>query len=202
MNTIFFSALLASLVSTAMACAAYAKSPVPAVTSAPPVLQAMPTPSLAQTMPGDPGNVLNREVAVPVPATVPTGQVAGIGYWSYVYNNENPKRYCIEPKLSTCGPSSAPVSWSSPPVLELLDAANVAINSMALPQTLPLTLLNANNSIPTLGPKTGSKSLVQWCAAGNNFPNWKIKLGNHSQVIEWNAGVARKRAVITSPSPC
>jgi hypothetical protein len=202
MNPTFFSALLAPLVGVAMAYAAHAKSPLPADTPAPPVLQPKPPPSLAQTMPGDPGNLLKREIAVPMPPTVAAGQVAGIGYWSYVYNNENTTRYCVEPKLFTCGPSSAPVSWSPPPVLELLNAADATLYAISLPQTLPLKMLNANNSEPTFGPKAGSRSLVQWCATGTNFPNWKIKLGNHSQVIDWNTGTARKRAPIPSSSPC
>ncbi len=152
-------------------------------------------------MQGDPGNLLNREFAVPVPPTVPPGQVAGIGYWSYVYN-EVPKRYCVEPKLFTCGPSNAPVSWNPPPVLELLDSTDARLYAISLSDTLPLSVLNANNGNPTYGPQAGSRSLVQWCATGTDFPNWKIKLGNHSQVIEWNTGAARKRAPIAISSPC
>ena len=130
---------LVSLVGLAAASTALAKSPAPAVDAAPPVLQTTPSPlppktvpppSVGQTMQGDPGNLLNREFAVPVPPTVPPGQVAGIRYWSYVYN-EVPKRYCVEPKLFTCGPSSAPVSWSPPPVLELLDAADATLYAIS-----------------------------------------------------------------------
>jgi len=194
--------LVACLAGVIAVSAVIAKSPVPAAGPAPSELQMKPPSPVLQTMPADPGNLLNRPISVPTPPTVQVGPPVGIGYWSYVYGTGSTKQYCVEPKLFTCGPSNVPLAWSTPPVVELLDASNATVYAITLPQAIPLHMLNANNAKPTLGPAQGSGSLVQWCATDTNFPAWKIKIGNQSQKIEWNQVVTKRGGPLQSASPC